>query len=96
MYVCAHPAVVAELVAFLFALMGADEELEVVSSQHFLSDIWPPVAASASHLIGNAAVLGHWVTPQHVHYLGGQINHGEISILLTNQPHDCKYKVLKY
>lgn len=71
MYLCAHPAVVAELIAVLFALMGADEELEVVSSQHLLSDIWPPVAASASHLIGNAAILGHWVTPQHIHYLGG-------------------------
>lgn len=74
---CSHPAVMAELIAVLFALMGADEELQVVSSQHFLSDIWPPVAASASYLIGNAAILGHWVTPQHVHYLGGQINHNE-------------------
>lgn len=61
-----------ELVAFLFALMGADEELEVVSSQHFLCDVGPPIAAAASHLVGYAAILGHWVTPQHVHDLFGQ------------------------
>lgn len=67
--ICAHHAVVTELVAFLFALMGADEELEVVSSQHFLGDIGPPIAAAASHLVGYAAILGHWVAPQHVHNL---------------------------
>lgn len=71
MFLCAHPAVVTELVAVLFALMGADEELEVVSPQHVLSDIWPPVAAPTTHLIGDAAILWHWVTPQQVHYLVG-------------------------
>lgn len=59
----AHPAVVAKLVTFLLALMGAHEQLEVVGPQHFLCDVGPPVAAPASHLIGNAAVLGHGVTP---------------------------------
>lgn len=72
MHVDAHHAVVTKLIAFLFALVGADEELEVVSPQHFLGDVWPPVAASAPDLIGNAAILGHWVAPQHVHYLGSQ------------------------
>lgn len=71
MTLCVHPSVVAELVAVLFALMGANEELQVVSSQHLLSDIWAPVAATTSHLIGNAAILGHGVAPQHIHYLGG-------------------------
>lgn len=68
----AHHAVVTKLISFLFALMGANEELEVVSPQHSLRHIRPPVAASTSHLVGNAAILGHWVTPQHVHYLCGR------------------------
>lgn len=66
---CAHPAVVAELVAILFALVGTDEKLQVVSSQHLLCNIRAPVAAPTSHLIGNASVLGHGITPQQVHYL---------------------------
>lgn len=60
----------AELVAFLFALMGADEQLEVVSPEHLLCDIRPPVAAAASHLVGIAAILGHWIAPQYVNNLG--------------------------
>lgn len=60
---CVHPAVVAELVAVLFALMGSNEELQAVSSQHFLRHIWSPVTASASHFVVNAAILGHRVTP---------------------------------
>lgn len=66
---CAHPAVVAELIAILFAFMGADEELQVVSSENLLRDIWAPVAASPSHFIGNAAILGHRITPQQVYHL---------------------------
>lgn len=66
---CAHPAVVAELVAILFALVGTDEKLQVVSSQHLLCNIRAPVAAPTAHLIGNASVLGHGITPQQVHYL---------------------------
>lgn len=52
-----------ELITFLLAFMRAHKELEVVSPQHFLCDVWPPVAASASYLIGDAATLGHRVTP---------------------------------
>lgn len=76
----------AEFVAVLFALMGADEELEIVSSQHFFCDIWPPVAASTSHLIGNAAVLGRGVTPQDIHYLWGWMS----DLLLFNPPNSIK------
>lgn len=56
----------AELIAILFALVGADEELQVVSVQEVLGDIGPPVAASTSHLVGDAAILGHRVAPQQV------------------------------
>lgn len=66
-----HHAVVTKLVAFLFALVRADEELQAVSAQHLLSDVWPPVAAATPHLVGNAAVLRHGVAPQQVHNLGG-------------------------
>lgn len=56
----------AELVTFLFALVGADDELQVVSVQEVLRDVGAPVAAAAPHLIGHAAVLGHRVAPQQV------------------------------
>lgn len=62
----AHLPVVAELITLLFTLMGADDELQVVFVQELLSDVWAPVATSASHLIGNAAILSHWVAPQKV------------------------------
>ena len=64
-----HLAVVAELVALLFALVRADDELEVVSAQKLLRHIWTPVAAPAPQLIGEAAILSHRVTPQHVQNL---------------------------
>ena len=56
----------AELITILFTLMRADDELQVVSVQEILCDIRAPVAASAPHLIGYAAVLVHRVTPQQV------------------------------
>lgn len=62
----AHLTVVAELVAFLFALMRADDELQVVSVQEVLGDVGAPVAAPTSHLVGHAAVLSHRVTPKQV------------------------------
>lgn len=61
-----HLPVVAELVTLLFALMGADYELQVVLVQELLCDVRAPVAASTSHFIGNAAVLDHRVAPQQV------------------------------
>lgn len=61
-----HLPVVAELVTLLFALMGADDELQVVLVQELLGDVRAPVAASASHFVRNAAVLDHRVTPQQV------------------------------
>lgn len=62
----AHLTVVAELVTLLLALMGADDELQVVPVQEVLGDVGAPVAAPTPHLVGNAAVLGHWVAPQQV------------------------------
>lgn len=56
----------AELVTFLFTLVGADDELHVVSAQEVLGDVRAPVAASATHLVGYAAVLGHRVAPQQI------------------------------
>lgn len=56
----------AELVTVLFALVGADDELQVVSVQEVLGDVGAPVAASAPHLVGYAAVLAHRVAPQQV------------------------------
>lgn len=64
--VSAHLPIVAELITILFALMGANNELQVVSVQEVLCDIGTPVAAPTSHLIGYAAVLAHGVTPQQV------------------------------
>lgn len=61
-----HLPVVAELVTLLFALMGADNELQVVLVQELLGDIRAPVAASASHFVRNAAVLDHRVAPQQI------------------------------
>lgn len=62
----------AELITILFALVGADDELQVVSIQEVLCDIGAPVAASTSQLIGDAAVLGHGVAPQQVQDLVSQ------------------------
>lgn len=56
----------AELVTLLLALVGADDELQVVPVQEILGDVWAPVAAPAPHLVGNAAILSHWVAPQQV------------------------------
>lgn len=60
----------AELITVLFTLVGADDELQVVSVQEVLGDIGAPVAASAPHLVGYAAVLVHRVAPQQVQDLG--------------------------
>lgn len=65
----AHPAVVAEFIAFLFALMRSDKQLQFVSVQHFLCDVWPPVTPASSNLVRDTTVLRHRVTPQNVHYL---------------------------
>lgn len=62
----------AELVSLLFALVGADYELQVVFVQEVLGDVGAPVAASAPHLVRHAAVLGHGVTPQQVQDLLAQ------------------------
>lgn len=56
----------AELITVLLTLVGADDELQVVPVQEVLCDVGAPVAASTSHLIGCAAVLGHRVAPQQV------------------------------
>lgn len=64
-----HSPAVAELVALLLALVGADEQLQIVSVQHVLRDVGAPVAASAPHLVGNTALQGHGVTPQQVYDL---------------------------
>lgn len=62
----------AELIALLFALMGANNELQIVSVQEVLGDIRAPVAASTPHLVGYASILSHRVTPQQVQDLVGQ------------------------
>lgn len=64
--VSAHLTVVAKLITLLFTLMRADDELQVVSVQEVLCDVGAPVAASAPHLVGCAAILGHWIAPQQV------------------------------
>lgn len=69
-----HLPVVAELVTLLFALVGADDELQVVLVQELLGDVRAPVAASASHFVWNAAVLDHRVAPQQVQDLVGDEN----------------------
>ena len=56
----------AKLITLLFTLVGADDELQVVSVQEVLGDVGAPVAASAPHFIGHAAVLAHRVAPQQV------------------------------
>lgn len=58
--------VVTELVAILLALVGADEELQVVLLKDLLCHIRPKVAATTSHCIYSAAVLRHGVTPENV------------------------------
>lgn len=63
-----------ELIAILFTLVGADDELQVVSVQEVLCDVRAPVAASTSHLIGCATILGHRVAPQQVQDLWGDKN----------------------
>ena len=61
-----------ELVTLLFALVGADDELQVVPVQEVLGDVGAPVAASAPQLVGDAAILGHGVAPQQVQDLVAQ------------------------
>lgn len=72
--ISSHLTVVAELITLLFTLVGADNELQVVSVEEVLSDVRAPVAASPSHLVGYAAILGHWVAPQQVQNLGADDN----------------------
>lgn len=64
-----YPPVVAELVSFLLALVGADQQLQTVLQQQLLSHIRTEVAASASEGVGTAAVLRFRVAPQNVHDL---------------------------
>lgn len=66
-----HLTVVTKLIAVLFALVGADDELEVVFVQEVLGDVGAPVAASAPYFVGHAAVLGYGVAPQQVQDLEG-------------------------
>lgn len=58
--------VVTELVALLLALMGADEELQVVLLEDLPCHVRAEVAATTSHCIHSAAFLGHGVTPENV------------------------------
>lgn len=58
--------VVTELVALLLALMGADEELQVVLLKDLPCHVRPKVAATTSHRIYSAALLRHGVTPENV------------------------------
>lgn len=69
-----------KLITLLFALMRANNELEVVSVQEILSDIRPPVAAPSSDFIGYAAVLGHGVTPQQIQDLE---RHGNDTVTMS-------------
>ena len=79
----------AELVALLFALVGADEELQVVLVQELLGDVGAPVAAPASHFVWNAAVLDHRVAPQQVQDL-----HVDDNIEIINSPRAAIASVL--
>lgn len=67
---CATPLtdlpIVTELVALLLALVGADEELQVVLLKDLPCHIRPKVAATTSHRIYYAAFLRHGVTPENV------------------------------
>lgn len=58
--------VVTELIAILLALMGADEELQVVLLKDLPRHIRPKIAAATSHRIFSAALLRHGVTPEDV------------------------------
>lgn len=64
-------AVVTELIALLLALVGADEELQVVLLKDLRCHVRPKVAATTSHLIFSAALLRHGVTPENVQNLKG-------------------------
>lgn len=59
----------AELVSFLLALVGADQQLQAVLQQQPLGHIWAEVAASTSERVGTAALLGFRVAPQYIHNL---------------------------
>jgi len=58
-----------EFISLLFALMGADEELQSVLEQQSLGDIRAKVAASSSEGVEAAAILDFRVTPQYIHNL---------------------------
>lgn len=64
-----HLSTMTELISFLFALVGSDEQLESVSGQQSLGDVRTKVAASSSEYVGTAAFLSFRVTPQNIHYL---------------------------
>lgn len=64
----------AELITVLFTLMGADDKLQVVFVQKVLGNVGAPIATTASHLIGCAAILRHRVTPQQVQDLKADEN----------------------
>lgn len=58
--------VVTELKALLLALVGADEELQVVLLKDLPCHVRPKVAATTSHRIYFAALLRHGVAPEDV------------------------------
>lgn len=66
LWIIPHLSVVAELIAFLFTLMGADQQLQVVPVQKVLCDVRTPVATPAPHLIWDTALWNHGVTPEQV------------------------------
>lgn len=88
-YVCiSDSAVVTELVAVLFALVGSDKQQQVVALEDFPRDVRTPVTAASSYLVWDAAILWHRVTPQHIHYLPEKnINRQGLLLLLKVASH---------
>lgn len=73
----AHLPIVTELISFLLALMGSDQQLEFVSAQQLLGNIRSEVATPSSKCVGTAAVMHFGIAPQYIHNLqqGGKDRH---------------------
>ena len=59
----------AEFIALLLTLMGANQEDHSMFLQKVLGNIWPKVAATTPESVGAAAILALGVTPEDVYNL---------------------------
>lgn len=87
----AYLPIVTQLISFLLALVGSDQQLESVLAQQFLCDIRSEVATPSTECVGTAALMHFGVAPQNVNDLQWRGKTRVISPKHQLTWHDCTY-----